>query len=51
MPKNVETTTSYFINERGDVIGKSFKVDATLKQIKFGLTKRYIKLTKPWAQQ
>ncbi len=52
MPKNVETTPiHYFINERGDLIGTSFKPKATLSQIKFGLHQRYNKLHKPWTRQ
>jgi hypothetical protein len=49
MPKNVETTTSYFINERGDVVGKSFKLTASDLEIKRSLRNKYIKLTRPWA--
>ena len=52
MPKNVnkvKNSTEYFINEKGDVIYKSFNVTTPLSQIRFSLTKKYANLSKSGA--
>tara|TARA_B100001939_G_C16934357_1_gene615345 strand:- start:436 stop:729 length:294 start_codon:yes stop_codon:yes gene_type:complete len=51
MPENVETITQYFVDEKGDVVHQIFNKDATDRQIEVGLTKKYVKINKPWAQQ
>ncbi len=51
MPKNVQTITQYFIDEKGNVIHQIFNADATDRQIEVGLTKKHTKINKPWTQQ
>ena len=51
MSKNVETITQYFVDEKGNVVHQIFNADATDRQIEVGLTKKYTKINKPWAQQ
>lgn len=51
MPKNVETITQYFVDEKGNVVHQIFNKDATDRQIEIGLTKQYVKINKPWTQQ
>ena len=51
MPKNVETITQYFVDEKGNVVHQIVNKDATDRQIEVGLTKQYVKINKPWAQQ